>query len=77
MTVTAGDMIAFRGNRRFVLLSRSDGLLLERIRRSRFAGHAFYHVSEKEKTGLRVVRRGRRRDALRARRMVEGPTGRD
>jgi len=62
----------FRGRRRFVVLNKPGGLWLERVRDSRFAGlAAYYSVGDAEKKKLRVLRRGTRRDVLRARRLLE------
>jgi hypothetical protein len=63
----------FRGRRRFVVLDYLGGLNLEGVQeRKKRRGHVvYYSVSAVEKRTLRVVRRGTKRDAARARKLLE------
>jgi hypothetical protein len=68
--IASGDLILFRGRRRFVVLERPGGLSLERLRK--IGPHVvYYSVSNAEKKTIRVVRRGTVRDATRARKLIE------
>lgn len=63
----------FRGRRRFVVFNKPGMLWLERVRASNFVGNvAHYSVGDVEKKTIRVLRRGTRRDVLRARKLLEG-----
>ena len=67
-----GDWIMFRGRRRFVIGVRSGGLLLARVRPSRYQTlHVFYSVGGEEKMASRVVKSSTAKALTRARRMLE------
>jgi hypothetical protein len=67
-----GDWIMFRGRRRFVIGVRSAGLLLDRLRPSRFSmPAAYYTVGSVEKARVRVVKRSTTRSRARARKTLE------
>lgn len=67
-----GDWIAFRGRRRFVVGVRSSGIVLARVRPSRFPSpYVFYCVSAAELTSLAVVKHSTPSARRRARRILE------
>lgn len=61
-----------RGRRRFIVLVKSGGLNVERVRDGRFPSKmVFYSVSEREKQTLTVVKKATPRTRARARKIVE------
>lgn len=67
-----GDWILFRGRRRFVVLVRPGGIVLERVRPGRRGdGCAFYSVGQAEKVATRVVKESTPHARSRAKRLLE------